>query len=86
MYYKDKYLKYKKKYLELQKQLGGMNPSKEVPIGCIYNYNSEKCNQNENCVWDFTNLCVKKGEKISGDILYIFISLENLATLSTPKF
>lgn len=30
-YYKQKYLKYKKKYLELQQQIGGINPLKYIP-------------------------------------------------------
>ena len=35
MYYRDKYLKYKKKYLELQNQLGGLIPPKMEGGGLI---------------------------------------------------
>ena len=91
MNYKIKYLKYKKKNLELQNQLGGINSynefnkggalsneipisneasisnevptSKEMPVECnFYNYEPKKCNENNNCEWDFRNLCIKKGK------------------------
>lgn len=45
MDYKQKYLKYKKKYLILKNQLGGLNCNKD-------DNNQKMCSKNKSCVWE----------------------------------
>ena len=52
MDYKEKYLKYKKKYLMLKNQLGG--------VPCKNNTNTKTCNADENCTWILPGKCKEK--------------------------
>ena len=45
-YYRQKYLKYKIKYLDLQEQMGGLNPLKYIPFTGSYNRHKEKKENN----------------------------------------
>ena len=51
--YYAKYLKYKNKYIELKKQMGGVDDEICLPINT-----KELCSINTQCFWD--NKCIKK--------------------------
>ena len=53
-YYKNLYLKYKSKYLELKSSSNCKD----------FDLNPKGCESNPNCEWDFRRICLPKGKVV----------------------